>query len=216
MVESLRQELKSALSGNFGNFQLTYDWMSELVPAQILMLKCQVLWCQGTEFALSDAKKDAMMLWKERHMSGISAQCSAIRECTIPLQRSKLSSILTIEVHHRNVLQRLETKKVDDCADFEWQICLRSYVMSDFLQCRFNQVNSTLIYSFEYWGVTSRLVVTALTEKCYITLTSALHLMLGGAPFGPAGTGKTETTKDLAKTVGRQCIVFNCGVLLFE
>lgn len=101
-----------------------------------------------------------------------------------------------------------------DCTSlghFDWFSQLRFYWDRDHDDCNIKQTNTQYWYCYEYTGNSGRLVITPLTDRCYMTLTTALHLYRGGSPKGPAGTGKTETVKDLGKALGMWVIVNNCS-----
>ena len=81
------------------------------------------------------------------------------------------------------------------CREFAWESQLRFYWQRDIDDLSIRQCTGVFRYGYEYMGINGRLVITGLTDRCYMTLTTALAYRLGGAPAGPAGTGKTETTK---------------------
>lgn len=189
-------------------------------PGQVVLAVNQTMWTQQTEQALSSDKGPAAL---SDHLQMLRSELlrtvELVRGELPKLIRITLGALVVMDVHNRDTIAELVELKISDKTDFDWLAQLRYYWVQGgvsaktgkphTLECR--MINTLALYAFEYLGNSMRLVITPLTDRCYRTLMGAIHLNLGGAPEGPAGTGKTETTKDLAKAIAIQCVVTNCS-----
>lgn len=184
-------------------------------PAQVVIVVDQIIWTQGLGGAILAIQhgedSNATREFLDFSLQQIDAMVTLVRSNLTKQQRTLLGALITIDVHARDVVRLLVSKQVSSMIDFEWTRQLRYYWDTEVDNVVARQTNTHFIYGFEYLGNGPRLVITPLTDICYMTLTGALHMRLGGAPAGPAGTGKTETTKDLAKALAVYCVVFNCS-----
>ncbi|XP_074169160.1 dynein axonemal heavy chain 1 isoform X1 [Rhinolophus sinicus] len=176
-------------------------------PGQVTIAGCQTYWTMEVAEAL-EANNLSNQLFPQLAQQ-LSDLVALVRGKLSRMQRAVLSALIVIEVHAKDVVDKLIQENVVSVNDFEWISQLRYYWTNNNLYIR--AVNAEFIYGYEYLGNSGRLVITPLTDRCYLTLTGALHLKFGGAPAGPAGTGKTETTKDLGKALAIQTVVFNCS-----
>uniref|UniRef100_A0AAF5DHG2 Cytoplasmic dynein 2 heavy chain 1 n=1 Tax=Strongyloides stercoralis TaxID=6248 RepID=A0AAF5DHG2_STRER len=122
------------------------------------------------------------------------------------ITHKKLNELLDQFTILLNVLMKDDNKLTIN--SWIWQKQLRFYYEKSHVIVRMS--DASFDYTYEYQGNYPKLVHTPLTDKCYLTLTQALSMGLGGNPYGPAGTGKTESVKALAAVMGRQVLVFNC------
>ncbi|CAO2638238.1 Dynein axonemal heavy chain 1 [Lemmus lemmus] len=176
-------------------------------PGQVTIAGCQTYWTMEVAQALeADNISSKLFPQLSKQLSDLVA---LVRGKLSRMQRAVLSALIVIEVHAKDVVSKLISEHIVSVHDFEWISQLRYYWTNNDLYIR--AVNAEFIYGYEYLGNSGRLVITPLTDRCYLTLTGALHLKFGGAPAGPAGTGKTETTKDLGKALAIQTVVFNCS-----
>ncbi|KAL6464354.1 hypothetical protein MHYP_G00266710 [Metynnis hypsauchen] len=176
-------------------------------PGQVVIAGCQTFWTMEVSEALE--RGDLAESLYPQLQTQLSDLVQLVRGRLSKMQRAVLSALIVIEVHAKDVAAKLVDEGVAGVNDFEWISQLRYYWARDDLYIR--AVNAEFLYGYEYLGNSGRLVITPLTDRCYLTLTGALHLKFGGAPAGPAGTGKTETTKDLGKALAIQTVVFNCS-----
>ena len=177
------------------------DW-----PGQVVIAGSQVHWTKEvTDAIVAGSLKE----YGEKSNVQLTNIVNMVRGELTKLERATMSALVTIDVHARDVVVQMSADGVHDPKDFKWLAQLRYFWEDDTLKCR--MINAQAQYGFEYLGNSARLVITPLTDRCYRTLMGAIHLNLGGAPAGPAGTGKTETTKDLSKAIAIACVVFNCS-----
>lgn len=184
----------------------------EKYPAQLVSLAIQVVWTTSVESALEASQ--ALEAPLETVKQGLDLLADIVLTDLSATTRRKCEHLITELVHQRDVIRSLIQQDVKDNRAFPWLYQMRFYldrsVDNPLERLAIRVANASFPYGWEYLGVPDRLVQTPLTDRCYLTLTQALDTQLGGSPFGPAGTGKTESVKALGVQLGRFVLVFCC------
>ncbi|XP_071446269.1 dynein beta chain, ciliary-like [Hetaerina americana] len=215
----LEKVMRENMRFYFGEAVISYEekpreqWVFDY-PAQVSLCGTQIWWTTEVNIAFSrleEGYENAIKDYLRKQIHQLSVLISLLLGDLSKQHRQNIMTICTIDVHSRDVVSKLLTAKVESSTAFQWQSQLRHRWDEKVKDCFANICDAEFRYAYEYLGNTPRLVITPLTDRCYITLTQSLHLTMGGAPAGPAGTGKTETTKDLGRALGMMVYVFNCS-----
>ncbi|KAF5247463.1 hypothetical protein FAUST_700 [Fusarium austroamericanum] len=181
-------------------------------PSQIVVLATQAAWTTAVDRSLTDGGS-ALKLLFEREVEVLRVLADTVLGELEVILRKKCEQLITECVHQRDTIEKLINANANSTGHYLWQLQMR-YIYNpegEFLDRLYiKMANAKLNYGFEYLGVPERLVRTPLTDRCFLTLTQALCQRLGGSPYGPAGTGKTESVKALGVQLGRFTLVFCC------
>ncbi|KAK2951927.1 putative Dynein beta chain, ciliary [Blattamonas nauphoetae] len=214
-VDGMRAALRTHLGDGVSSFEeTTQDQFIFSVCAQIALVTGSIFWNTEVVMAfesLEEGNENALKDYNKKQQQRLNILVQKTQTQLSKLDRQKLMTVITLDVHARDVVANLIRDKVENSQQFAWVSQLRLTWDEDSQSCKCFICDAKFDYSYEYLGNTSRLVVTPLTDRCYITLTQALHLIMGGSPAGPAGTGKTETVKDLGRSLAVMTYVFNCS-----
>ncbi|EIW66046.1 hypothetical protein TREMEDRAFT_35527 [Tremella mesenterica DSM 1558] len=180
-------------------------------PAQLVVLAVQVAWTELTENALESNSLTNVLTLVAKTLDLLA---DTVLQDIAVLQRRKCEHLITELVHQRDVIRGLISNGIRSSSSFDWLYYMRFYLIDTIedplLRLEVRTADAIFPYGYEYLGIPDRLVQTPLTDRCYLTLTQALDNQLGGSPFGPAGTGKTESVKSLGVQLGRFVLVFCC------
>ncbi|KAH8387117.1 hypothetical protein KR093_004852, partial [Drosophila rubida] len=192
------------------------EWFQDH-PNQVVITVSQVYWATDIHRIFDVKEKtqmgvvEKMTKFETKCLQDLGALAALTRKNISSLLRKILCALITIDVHAKDSVHMLVEKGVYNSTDFNWLKMLRFYWAIETETVYSRMAAANIPYYYEYLGAGGVLVLTPLTDRCYLCLMGAFQMDLGGAPAGPAGTGKTETTKDLAKALAKQCVVFNCS-----
>uniref|UniRef100_A0A7S2QUS9 Uncharacterized protein n=1 Tax=Triparma pacifica TaxID=91992 RepID=A0A7S2QUS9_9STRA len=222
-VAALRKKLDKSMK-NYPNMGRT-DWLMHKFqgrpddPAQISILVAAIQYVQEVYDCFDKLSKGNASSFEDYNSLQIQQLNDLIKLTQTDLSkadRTRVMVMITMDSHSRDVIQTLIREKVQESGCFQWQSQLKQKYdptpgdgPNSSTKCQV--CDASFDYGFEYLGNGPRLVITPLTDRIYVTATQALNLKMGCAPAGPAGTGKTESTKDLASALGKCCYVFNCS-----
>eukprot|EP01049_Picozoa_sp_SAG25_P002666 SAG25_NODE_143_length_14049_cov_6.050817_1_plen_2680_part_10 len=181
------------------------------LPSQVLCVAENIYFAQKVQAALEQGG-GSRLLAISAELEESLAKYTQMDTGADKVLMLKTKAVVLDVIHNMDVVEQLRGAQCVRPDDWIWQKQLRFFMepANGGRQCRARMCDAAFDYTYEYQGNAPKLVHTPLTDKCYLTLTQGMHLGYGGNPYGPAGTGKTESVKALAQALGRQCLVFNC------
>ena len=218
---SVKREVKKSMAA-YPTMERS-DWVFAGWPGQCVLNISQLYWTKEAEDLMSAKGNKGLKEFNDTLEVQLQEIVQVVRGKLTKNQRRLMQALCTLDVHAKAVIVEMVEKGCRAKSEFEWLSQLRYYWLNqpdDYERYGDAEEPNNLIakilnafqmYGYEYLGNSGRLVITPLTDRCYRTLMGAVSLMYGGAPAGPAGTGKTETTKDLSKACAIQCVVLNCS-----
>ncbi|EGR34655.1 hypothetical protein IMG5_004580 [Ichthyophthirius multifiliis] len=196
MVKTLKNSLNQCLGED--SLQI------ENFPSQILCVREEIMFNYQALEAIKEGKLDSLNQNLNKKLEFYTKQVGGSEHLT----SLKLKALILDLIHQIEVINLLINEEVKDVQDWNWYKQLK-YQMQEKI-CEITMCRAKFNYTYEYQGNAPKLVHTPLTDKCYLTLTQGMDMGYGGNPYGPAGTGKTESVKALGQAFGRQVLVFNC------
>ncbi|ODV98401.1 hypothetical protein PACTADRAFT_20118, partial [Pachysolen tannophilus NRRL Y-2460] len=209
LLENSINEFSNILGNDF-EMESLVSWMDSY-PSQICIVTSQVCWTKAIEAEiLGSSNLDAV---KSNIMKALKFLAKLVNQDQSLIKRRKFENLIIEFIHQKDIITLLVAKGVNSIDNYSWRSQLTFYYDSenpDYLsRLIVRQANSSTKYGFEYLGVPARLAYTPLIDKCILAMTQALNERKGGSPFGPAGTGKTETIKFLSQNLGKMVYIFN-------
>ncbi|XP_071126281.1 cytoplasmic dynein 2 heavy chain 1-like isoform X2 [Mytilus edulis] len=206
MVDTLQELLRTCLKDAQRG-----DLDPNKYPSQILCLAEQIRFTESCEKAVASGGLSSYNKELDSQLESYTSvdMSESSGETAGHVLELKLKALILDTIHAIDVVHQLLQAGTRSPGDWMWQKQLR-YCMNKKGLCVMKMVDAEFDYTYEYQGNAQKLVHTPLTDKCYLTLTQGMHMGLGGNPYGPAGTGKTESVKAIGGLFGRQVLVFNC------
>ena len=124
---------------------------------------CQTYWTTEVAHAI---KTNCLDQYNQQLIAQLGDLIQLVRGKPTPLQRSTLTSLIVIEVHARDIVEKMRREGVRYVSAFEWISQLRYYWEDDVI---IRSINTEFNYGYEYLGNTPRLVITPLTDR-YVCL----------------------------------------------
>lgn len=209
----VQQSLKHQLHTNFEPWSvfIKSGEQEELIKllnrttSQISNLLVQIVFTQWIESLI----QSDMLVVGSRIRQLIQSFVSLLETCQDEILRKKTQNIIIELLHQRQLTGTLQDAITESRASL-WDVQQRFYYDEKTSEVIIKQAFSTFNYGFEYLGIPEKLAYSPLLNSCFLNMTQALSMKLGGSPVGPSGTGKTESVKALGQNLGKMVVVFCC------